>query len=48
MQESPADQLTGLILEIRRIIVHPDLQVAAKLTAIADTVSEAEPGIEPG
>lgn len=54
MSKSPADTLTGLVIELRRILVHPDLQVADKLAAIGTAIdqrapaTEAEPGIGPG
>jgi hypothetical protein len=43
-----SDVLSGLIRDVRRIIVHPDLGNAAKLAAIADSVDflAAPPGLE--
>lgn len=43
-----SDVLSGLIRDVRRIIVHPDLGTAAKLAAIADNVNflAAPPGLE--
>ena len=35
--------LCQLILDIRRILVHPDLQNAVKLRAIAEAVDELAP-----
>ena len=38
-----ASVLCQLILDIRRILVHPDLQNAVKLRAIAEAVDELAP-----
>ena len=37
------DVLCQLIMDIRRILVHPDLQNAVKLRAIAEAVDELAP-----
>lgn len=38
-----ADILCQLILDIRRVLVHPDLQNAVKLAAIRELVDELAP-----
>ena len=38
-----ADMLCDLIIDIRRILIHPDLQNHAKLAAIAEAVDELAP-----
>lgn len=38
-----AEILCGLITDIRRILIHPDLQNAVKLAAIAEAVDERAP-----
>jgi hypothetical protein len=43
-----ADVLCQLILDIRRILVHPDLQNHVKLRAIAEAVDELAPPPPPG
>ncbi len=43
-----ADMLCQLIKDIRRILIHPDLQNAVKLSAIAQAVDELAPPPPPG
>jgi hypothetical protein len=43
-----SDLLCGLIRDIRRILVHPDLGNASKLAAIAETVDQLAPPPGPG
>ena len=43
-----AGVLCDLILDIRRILIHPDLQNHAKLAAIAGAVDELAPPPGPG
>ena len=38
-----AEMLCDLIKDIRRILIHPDLQNAVKLAAIAEAVDELAP-----
>ena len=38
-----ADMLCDLIIDIRRILIHPDLPNHAKLAAIAEAVDELAP-----
>ena len=38
-----ADMLCQLILQIRKILIHPDLQNHVKLAAIAEAVDELAP-----
>jgi len=40
--------LCQLIKDIRRILIHPDLQNAVKLSAIAQAVDELAPPPPPG
>ena len=43
-----ADMLCGLIKDIRRILIHPDLQNQVKLAAIETAVDELAPPPPPG
>ena len=43
MEHALPDLITGMIREIRLILVHPDLGNAAKLAAITDTVDLLAP-----
>ena len=43
-----AVMLCQLIKDIRRILIHPDLQNAVKLSAIAQAVDELAPPPPPG
>lgn len=43
-----ADMLCDLIIDIRRILIHPDLPNHVKLAAIAEAVDELAPPPPPG